>query len=57
VLQEYADRVAELALVPGSGGVFEVQVYGRTVFSKHEAGRHAEEGEVARLVAAALGQG
>lgn len=57
MLEQHADRVAELALVPGSGGVFEVQVDGRTVFSKHEAGRHAEAGEVARLVAQALGHG
>jgi|FLYL01.1.fsa_nt_gi selenoprotein W-related protein len=29
-------------LVPGSGGVFEVEVDGRLVFSKKETGRHAD---------------
>ncbi len=37
-------------LVPSSGGVFDVAVDGRVVFSKHEAGRHARPGEVVDLV-------
>jgi selenoprotein W-related protein len=37
-------------LVRSSGGVFEVTVDGRLVFSKRELGRHAEPGEVLRLI-------
>jgi selenoprotein W-related protein len=33
-------------LVPSSGGVFEVTVDGRLVFSKRALGRHAAPGEI-----------
>jgi selT/selW/selH-like putative selenoprotein len=32
--------------VKGSGGVFEVELDGKTVFSKHTEGRFPEPGEV-----------
>jgi selenoprotein W-related protein len=38
-------------LVESSGGVFEVTADGRLVFSKKVLGRHAEPGEVVRLLA------
>jgi selT/selW/selH-like putative selenoprotein len=34
-------------LIAGSGGVFEVTVNGRMVFSKSEAGRFPDPGEIA----------
>jgi selenoprotein W-related protein len=37
-------------LVESSGGVFEVAVDGELVFSKRALGRHAEPGEVVRLI-------
>jgi selenoprotein W-related protein len=37
-------------LVPSSGGVFEVSVDGELLFSKKALRRHAEPGEVARLI-------
>jgi selenoprotein W-related protein len=37
-------------MVESSGGVFEVTVDGRLVFSKKALGRHAEAGEVLKLV-------
>jgi selenoprotein W-related protein len=37
-------------LIQSSGGVFEVEVDGRRVFSKKAVGRHAEPGEVLRLM-------
>ncbi len=55
ILHKYPDRVAEAVLVPSSGGVFEVDVDGRRIFSKKELGRHAEPGEVERLFAEATG--
>jgi selenoprotein W-related protein len=40
----------DLLLVPSSGGTFDVIVDGSTVFSKRQVGRHAEPGEVVRLI-------
>jgi selenoprotein W-related protein len=37
-------------MIPSSGGVFEVNVDGRLVFSKKAEGRHASPGEVLRLI-------
>lgn len=37
-------------MVPSSGGVFEVMVDDRLVFSKKALGRHAEPGEVLELI-------
>jgi selenoprotein W-related protein len=37
-------------LVPSSGGVFEVTEDGRLVFSKRALRRHAEPGEILRLI-------
>ncbi len=45
---------AEVQLVEGSGGVFEVTVDGTLLFSKKELGRHAEPGEVLGLIEAHL---
>jgi selenoprotein W-related protein len=40
----------DLLLVPSSGGTFDVIVDETTVFSKRQVGRHAEPGEVVRLI-------
>jgi selenoprotein W-related protein len=40
----------EVRLVPSSGGAFEVTVDGELVFSKKASRRHAEPGEVVRLI-------
>jgi selenoprotein W-related protein len=37
-------------LIQSSGGVFEVDVDGRRIFSKRSTKRHAEPGEVVRLI-------
>jgi len=37
-------------MVQSSGGVFEVTVDGRKIFSKQALGRHAEPGEILRLI-------
>jgi selenoprotein W-related protein len=37
-------------LIPSSGGVYEIFVDGKKVFSKKELGRFPEEGEIVRLV-------
>jgi selT/selW/selH-like putative selenoprotein len=41
-------------LLESSGGVFEVTMDGRLIFSKKALRRHAEPGEVLRLVREAL---
>jgi selenoprotein W-related protein len=49
LLRDYQHVIAEVALVTGSRGVFDVVVDGETLFSKRAAGRHAEPGEVLGL--------
>ena len=39
-----------MKLIESSGGVFEVEVDGRRVFSKKALGRHAQPGEVRKLI-------
>jgi selenoprotein W-related protein len=48
VRQQYPE--ATVRLIESSGGLFEVQVDGDLVFSKKALGRHAEPGEVVRLI-------
>ena len=40
---------ADVELVPGGGGVFEISVDGRLVFSKKELGRFPTDDEIAGL--------
>jgi selenoprotein W-related protein len=49
LLRDYQHVIAELTLVTGAKGVFDVVVDGRSLYSKHETGRHAEPGEVLAL--------
>lgn len=39
-----------MRLIESSGGLFEVTVDGELVFSKKALGRHADPGEVVRLI-------
>lgn len=48
IKEAYPD--AEVNLIESSGGLFEVTVDGKLVFSKKELGRHAKDGEVVRLM-------
>jgi selenoprotein W-related protein len=40
----------EVRLIESSGGVFEVELDGRRIFSKKALKRHAQSGEVVRLL-------
>ena len=42
----------EVKLIPGSGGIFEVNLDGVVVFSKKRVGRHAQPGEVVEALRA-----
>jgi selT/selW/selH-like putative selenoprotein len=46
--QAYPD--AEVRLIESSGGIFDVIVDGQLVFSKKQARRHAEPGEVLKAI-------
>jgi len=41
---------ASSELVASGGGVFEITVDGKTIFSKRALGRFPEDGEIARLI-------
>ncbi len=45
-------RGIEAELVKGSGGIFDVELDGTMVFSKHAEGRFPEPGEVLEKIAA-----
>ena len=47
----------DVRVIPSSGGVFEVKVDGELLFSKRALRRHAEPGEVVRLIRARDGGG
>jgi selenoprotein W-related protein len=50
LLRNYEFEIEDLILVPSDGGRFEVTVNGQLVYSKLQAKRHAEQGEVVGLV-------
>lgn len=50
ILFTLGDVIVELALVPGQGGVFEVRVDDRTIFSRRECGRFPEAAELKRMI-------
>lgn len=52
LLEEFEESIEEITLVPGQGGVFEVEVDGDLVYSKKATGRHAEYEEVAQAIRA-----
>ena len=57
LLRDYQHVIAELRLITGSKGIFDVIVDGETLYSKHSTGRHAEPGEVLELFRTRYAQG
>ena len=49
LLSNYQHVIESLTLVTGVKGVFDVEVDGELLYSKHATGRHAEPGEVLDL--------
>jgi selenoprotein W-related protein len=49
LLRDYQHVIAELTLITGSKGIFDVIVDDVVLYSKHATGRHAEPGEVLEL--------
>ena len=54
LLKDFEPTIESVQLIPSKGGVFEVVVNGKLVFSKKASGRHAEPGEVSRLIGAEI---
>lgn len=50
LLTTFEQEVAELALKPGDGGVFEVRAGGELVWSRHAQGRFPDITELKQLV-------
>lgn len=50
LLSTFETELAEVALIPGTGGVFDVRVDGTTIFSRKEHGRFPESKELKQLV-------
>lgn len=53
--KELERRIETLALIPSDGGRFEFSVNSKTLFSKLELQRHAEDGELHRILKKSLG--
>lgn len=50
LLMTFGEAAGEVALIPGSGGVFVIAVDGEPVFSKAEQGRFPEAKELKQLI-------
>jgi selenoprotein W-related protein len=50
LLTTFEQELGEVALLPGSGGVFEIRVEGELIWSRKEQGRFPEAKEVKQLV-------
>ena len=55
LLANYQHVIKDLALIPATGGVFEVEVDGDLIYSKKANGRHAHDGEVLDLFSERMG--
>ena len=50
LLMTFGDDLGSVALVPGTGGVFEVRLDGETLFSRRDQGRFPESKELKQLI-------
>jgi len=57
LLTAYEDRIAHVTLIPSWNGVFEVVMDGTLIFSKTRLGRHAQPGELKKIVGERLKSG
>ncbi len=57
LLKNYQHIIENLTLQTGGSGIFDVEVNGEMLYSKHVTGRHANPGEVLELFAAKHAQG
>lgn len=50
LLNTFSEELGETALVPGTGGIFEVRVDGELVWSRKDMGRFPEIKELKQLI-------
>jgi len=50
LLMTFGDELGEVALKPGTGGIFEVRLDGERLWNKKEAGRFPEPKEIKQLI-------
>lgn len=50
LLKEYEEKIETITLIPSDSGRFEVTANGNLIYSKVKTQRHAEPGEVHRLL-------
>lgn len=50
LLFTFGDELGEVALIPGSGGIFEVRLDGEAIWNKKQQGRFPEPKEVKQLI-------
>lgn len=47
--KKYKDIIADIELIPGDGGAYEIMINGDLIYSKLETGRHADSPEILEL--------
>lgn len=50
LLSTFGDDLGEVALVPGTGGIFEVRLDGEVLWNKKAGGRYPEPKEIKQLI-------
>ena len=50
LLTTFDGQIAEMVLKPGTGGIFEIHVDGKLLWSRHDQGRFPEIKELKQLV-------
>ncbi len=56
-MKKYEPEIEAMTLIPSDGGRYEINVNGTLVYSKLGTNRHAEPGEVEKLVEKYLKEG
>lgn len=49
LLANYQHVIDDLSLKTGGSGIYDIEVNGELIYSKHDTGRHANDGEVLEL--------
>ncbi len=49
----FPDRISEIKMIKGRGGVFEVRIDEQLIFSKKELGRFPDPGEIVDILSSA----
>jgi len=57
LLKQYESEIPSISLLPSDSGKFEVKVNDKLAYSKLQTGRHADPGELVKLVGDLLKEG